>query len=189
MPITSGQTDAGAGVCTVEIERRWLMSAFPPEDGQTSLIGEVEKAQGYICTAPVVRIRSEQQSGSAAVQYVLCIKGRGTLAREEIETPLDRETFGRLCAFIGVPLVRKRTRLYRLDTGHTLECSLVDEGEPTSFFYAEVEFNTVEEARAFSAPAFLGPEKTEDPDFSMSAYWRKKCAAYAARKAAEETKQ
>ena len=49
--------------------------------------------------------------------------------------------------------------------------SLVDAGRPTAFFYAEVEFPTVEAARAFVPPPFLGEEKTESGDFSMSAYW------------------
>jgi len=34
-----------------------------------------------------------------------------------------------------------------------------------------VEFPTVEAARAFVPPPFLGEEKTESGDFSMSAYW------------------
>ena len=167
----------------MEIERRWLLNGFPQE-GALPLLAEVEKAQGYLCTAPVVRIRSEhtaaQNGRPAADAYILCIKGKGTLAREEIETPLSAETFARLQAFLGVPLIRKRTRLYRLPDGHILECSHVDETEPTAFYYAEVEFSSVEEAAAFSPPAFLGEEKTEDPTFSMSVYWRQKCAAHAA---------
>ena len=51
----------------------------------------------------------------------------------------------------------------------------MDEGLPTQFFYAEVEFPTVEAARAFTPPQDigLGREMTEDEGFSMSRYWRK----------------
>ena len=51
----------------------------------------------------------------------------------------------------------------------------MDEGLPTQFFYAEVEFPTVEAARAFTPPqgAGLGREMTEDAGFSMSRYWRR----------------
>ena len=62
-------------------------------------------------------------------------------------------------------------RVYALPGGERLEVSLVDAGRPTAFFYAEVEFPTVEAARAFVPPPFLGEEKTESGDFSMSAYW------------------
>lgn len=173
----------------MEIERRWLMDGFPAvKPGELEELGELEKEQGYLCTAPVVRIRSEHAvfGKVKAEEYILCIKGKGTLARQEIETPLSLETFEQLKAFIGVPLVHKRTRLYRLPDGHELECSLVDEGEPTAFYYAEVEFETLEQARAFKAPSFLGEEKTEDASFSMSAYWKKKCAAYAQVQPAEK---
>ena len=67
-------------------------------------------------------------------------RGRARWAREEIELPLDEETFGRLEALIGRPLVTKEYRAYRLPGGEVLEVSLVDEGQPTEFYYAEVEF-------------------------------------------------
>ncbi len=175
----------------IEIERRWLMAGFPEQlpgglPAGVEFLYEIEKAQGYISTAPVVRIRSEvtaAQNGCAAKEeYILCIKGKGRLARTEIETPLTAEVFAQLKAFIGVPLVRKQTRLYRLADGHVMECSLVDDGEPTAFYYAEVEFSTLDEATLFAAPEWFGEDKTMDGSFSMSAYWRTKCAAYAAAK-------
>lgn len=179
----------------MEIERRWLMAGFledspaapaGPGTGAPQFLCEVEKAQAYLCTAPVVRIRSERWPGAGGQvqqQYILCVKGPGTLARAEIETPITAEVYRQLAELIGVPPIHKRTRLYRLADGHELECSLVDEGEAMAFYYAEVEFTSVEEATAFVPPAFLGQEKTEDPTFSMSSYWRRKCAAYAAAQA------
>ena len=171
----------------MEIERRWLMDGFPEDcaaDGDSPpCIGEVEKAQAYLCTAPVVRIRCERAAaadGQLQQSYILCVKGPGTLARQEIETPLSAEVYEQLAALIGVPPIHKRTRLYRLADGHLLECSLVDEGTPGAFYYAEVEFDSLDEAAAFAPPAFLGREKTEDAAFSMSAYWRDKCARWAA---------
>ena len=125
--------------------------------------------QGYIATAPVVRIRTD------GARCVLCFKGKGTLAREEIETDIDAETFRRLEAFIGKPLVSKDYRVYALPDGRRLEVSLVDEDLPTRFFYAEVEFDTVEQAQAYVPPADIGlqEEMTEDRGFSMSAYWKR----------------
>ena len=83
-----------------------------------------------------------------------------------------------ITAFIGPSVCGKSTFLKTLNRmndlvpgGERLEVSLVDAGRPTAFFYAEVEFPTVEAARAFVPPPFLGEEKTESGDFSMSAYW------------------
>ena len=60
--------------------------------------------------------------------------------------------------------------------GRTLEVNSVDEGSPTAFFYAEVEFDSEEAARAWSASdvglgAYLTDEVTEKKGVSMGAYW------------------
>lgn len=152
----------------MEIERKWKIAGFP-----TTLqpVTEAAVRQGYIATRPVVRIREAVQAGNT--QYILCFKGEGTLVREEIETPLDEATFRKLERFIGKPLVTKEFKTYRLPGGELLEVSLVDKGLATQFYYAEVEFPTVEAARAFVPPAGLGllEEWTEDARFSMSGYW------------------
>ena len=150
----------------MEIERRWKIAGFPEN---LPLLRQAHMRQGYIATAPVVRIRTD------GARYVLCFKGKGTLAREEIETDIDAETFRRLEAFIGKPLVSKDYRVYALPDGRRLEVSLVDEDLPTCFFYAEVEFDTVEQAQAYVPPADIGlqEERTEDRGFSMSAYWKR----------------
>lgn len=150
----------------MEIERRWKIAGFPEN---LPLLRQAHMRQGYIATAPVVRIRTD------GARCVLCFKGKGTLAREEIETDIDAETFRRLEAFIGKPLVSKDYRVYALPDGRRLEVSLVDEDLPTRFFYAEVEFDTVEQAQAYAPPADIGlqEEMTEDRGFSMSAYWKR----------------
>ena len=150
----------------MEIERRWKIAGFPEN---LPLLRQAHMRQGYIATVPVVRIRTD------GARCVLCFKGKGTLAREEIETDIDAETFRRLEAFIGKPLVSKDYRVYALPDGRRLEVSLVDEDLPTRFFYAEVEFDTVEQAQAYVPPADIGlqEEMTEDRGFSMSAYWKR----------------
>jgi CYTH domain-containing protein len=150
----------------MEIERKWLIDGFPTHLTPTS---EAQVRQGYLATAPVVRIR--ESIGTAGTRYILCIKGKGTLACEEIETPLDAETFYKLERFLGKPLVTKDYKTYALPDGETLEVSCVDAGLPTQFYYAEVEFPTIEAALAFVPPPFLGEEQTENTAFSMSAYW------------------
>lgn len=70
---------------------------------------------------------------------------------------------------LPIPMIHKDYRVYRLPDGHLLECSMVD----GKFAYAEVEFASVEEAKAFEMPAFLHKDVTEDPYYSMSGYWKR----------------
>lgn len=155
-----------------EIERKFLIEAFPEH---LPLVEEATVWQGYISSNPVVRIRKKETA--AGVGYRLCFKSKGTLVRTEVEIDLTAEKFEALTALLEVPLIRKDFRVYRLEDGRHLECSLVDKGAPTAFYYAEVEFDSEEEARVFIPPALLGEEKTEDPTFTMSHYWERKKAA------------
>ena len=62
----------------MEIERKWLIDGFP---AGLPLLKEARVRQGYISTAPVVRIRESVNADGC--RCVLCFKGEGTLAREE----------------------------------------------------------------------------------------------------------
>ncbi len=153
----------------VEIERKWLVDKFPdlPVDGACRM------EQGYLAFEPnTVRIRKTVQNGSS--EYILCIKGQGALLHAEIELPLTAEQYDALVLLLAAPAATKELRTYRLPGGSLLECSLVDEGNESSFFYAEVEFDTVQAADAFVPPAFLGREVTGEPGYSMAAYCRQK---------------
>lgn len=158
----------------LEIERKWLMEGFPPLQAES----EQWMEQGYLAFEPAtVRIRYAKGPGGSS--RMLTIKGRGTIARTEVELPLDEAQYAALVPLMLAPPAKKLLRTYRLPGGHCLECSLVDEGEPDSFYYAEVEFASLEEANAFEPPAFLGREVTEQPGFTMAAYCRRKARACA----------
>lgn len=152
-----------------EIERKFLISEFP---SYLPLLEQSTVWQGYISHDPVVRIRKKECEGKTT--YRLCFKAKGTLVRREIEMDLTKEKFDALSELLDAPLIRKDFRVYQLSDGERLECSLVDKDLPTSFYYAEVEFSSVEQAKAFTPPLFLGVEKTEDPAFTMSRYWEKR---------------
>ncbi len=157
----------------MEIERKWNVPGWP--EG-FPLLKEQVMRQGYIHTRPTVRIRSEQEEdGSTA--YILCVKSSGTLAREEVEVEVGPERFAALERVIGLPLIGKVRRTYSLSGGLHLEVSHVDEGLPTEFYYAEIEFPSVAEAEAFlpegALADYLGEETTFKKGESMAAYWRK----------------
>ena len=157
----------------MEIERKWMVTGWPEGLPQTE---EFAMRQGYISVRPTVRIREEARTGGRT-DYVLCFKSAGGLAREEIERSIDKELFDELeTKIIGKPLIPKTRRSYALPDGNVLEVNHVDVGRPTEFWYAEVEYSTVEAARAWQPAAcgladYLHDEVTDQPGQSMGAYW------------------
>lgn len=157
----------------MEIERKWMVAGWP--EG-LPLTEEFAMRQGYISVRPTVRIREEALRGGGT-QYILCFKSAGGLAREEIERPIDKALFDELAQkIIAKPLIAKVRRSYALPDGRTLEVNHVDEGLPTAFWYAEIEYPTVEAARgwqpaACGLAAYLDDEVTGQPGQSMGAYW------------------
>ena len=144
----------------MEIERKWMVKGWP--EG-LPLREEFAMRQGYISVRPTVRIREEALTGG--------------LAREEIERSIDKELFDDLeYKIIAKPLIPKLRRSYTLPDGSVLEVNHVDEGQPTEFWYAEVEYPTVEAALAWQPEncglgAYLSDEVTGQPGQSMGEYW------------------
>jgi hypothetical protein len=64
----------------MEIERKWLIDGFP---AGLPLLKEARVRQGYISTAPVVRIRESVNADGC--RCVLCFKGEGTRARRRLK--------------------------------------------------------------------------------------------------------
>lgn len=162
------------GFC-MEIERKWMVNGWP--EGLV-LVEEFTMRQGYLSVRPTVRIREEALTGGET-KYILCFKSAGGIAREEIEREIDPVLFAELeNKIIGAakPLIQKLRRSYALPGGLVLEVNHVDEGLPGEFWYAEVEFETVAQARAFVPAAvglaeYLADDVTEQPGQSMGAYW------------------
>ena len=100
------------------------------------------------------------------------VKDKGTLMREEVELPLTEEQYTRLSSLLCACPIRKDFREYLLPDGTHLECSLVDEGEPTCFMYAEIEFDSLEQAQSYPAPDCVGREVTAG-GYGMAGYWNK----------------
>ena len=123
-----------------------------------------------------MRIREEARTGGST-DYILCFKSAGKLAREEIERSIDKELFEELeQKIIAKPLIRKLRRSYRLPDGLVLEVNHVDQGLPTEFWYAEVEYPTVEAAKSWQPEScglavYLQDEVTDQPGQSMGEYW------------------
>ena len=161
----------------MEIERKWMVNNWPPEDLGLPLLYEQFMRQGYISVRPTVRIREEAMTGGST-EYVLCFKSGAGLVRKEIEMNIPKDKFLELEDLIGLPLIPKVRRTYLLPDGLHLEVNHVDEGLPTEFWYAEIEYTSEEQAKdwdaAFISPVladYLNDDVTQQPNQTMGAYW------------------
>ena len=74
----------------MEIERKFLIDWEEINNLNLPLIKQAESWKGYLSVAtPVVRIRKRDFT-YGHTDYILCIKGKGKLARQEIEKELTR---------------------------------------------------------------------------------------------------
>lgn len=159
----------------MEIERKWMVTGWP--QAEYPLLSEQRMRQGYVSVSPTVRIREEAMK-DGETEYILCFKSRGGLARKEIEMAVPKDKFLELEDLIGRPLIPKVRRTFLLPDGLKLEVNHVDEGLPTEFWYAEIEYGSIREAKNWR-PAddyletFLSDEVTLDPSQTMGAYWVK----------------
>lgn len=144
--------------------QRFETQSVMPQGGEAQNAADVENSAAQCPTKPLKD------------EFILCFKSKGRLSRKEIEFPIEEARFRELEDLIGLPLIPKLRRTYQLPDGHQLEVNHVDEGAPTEFWYAEVEFGSEEEARAFDPASvglgeYLTDDVTEQPGQSMGAYW------------------
>lgn len=134
----------------MEIERKYLIHQLPFElSDYPSLLIE----QGYLCTAPVVRVRRQNDD------YYLTYKSKGLMAREEYNLPLNAESYAHLIAKADGRIITKRRYLIPLDDTHTIELDCF-EGDYQGLKLAEVEFESIEAAESFTPPAWFGEDVT-----------------------------
>ena len=143
----------------MEIERKFLIRHLPEN---LSSRPSRRICQAYLCTDPVVRVRQDND------EYYLTYKGKGFLAREEYNLPLNRESYEKLSSKADGYIISKTRYLIPVENSDlTIELDVFD--PPFApLILAEVEFDTIEDARAFTAPDWFGDDVTEDRRYSNS---------------------
>jgi adenylate cyclase len=144
---------------TQEIERKWLVRELP----DLGTLNREQIIQGYLAVTSdgtEVRIR---RKGEACFETV---KRQGGLRRDEIEVEISHDQFRILWpATEGRRL--EKTRYALQWNGHQLELD-VYQGALAGLVIAELEFESVEESKRFSPPAWLGEEVTEEKRYKNS---------------------
>lgn len=136
----------------MEIERKFLIDKENlPENLEQFPCRQIE--QGYLCTAPVVRIRRQDE------EYYLTYKSAGLMAREEYNLPLNREAYLHLKPKADGLVIAKTRYLIPEKDGLTIELDVFHE-EYEGLLLAEVEFPSEEAANAYIPPAWFGVDVT-----------------------------
>lgn len=134
----------------MEIERKYLVKNIP---GNLKDFPCRSMEQGYLSTAPVIRIRKEQD------RYELTYKSKGLMIREEYNLPLTADAYGHLLKKIDGRLIKKDRYMIPLKDGLTAELDVFKE-ELAPLVLAEVEFPDEESARAFTPPDWFDEDVT-----------------------------
>ena len=142
----------------MEIERKFKIDHMPEhfEQYPSSLI-----EQAYLCTDPVIRVRRD---GS---HYYMTYKGGGMMEREEVNLWLSAEAYQHMKKKSdGLVITKIRYRI-PLQAGLTAELDVFQD-ILKGLVFVEVEFETKEDALAFTPPDWFGEEVTYDPRYHNS---------------------
>lgn len=141
----------------MEIERKFTIKKLPDNLGDYPF--HIIQ-QAYLNTDPVIRIRRQDDD------YYVTYKGKGMMAREEYNLPLNRASFEHLLPKSDGSLISKKRYLIPLPP-YTIELDIFD--PPFApLIIAEVEFPTLEEANRFLPPDWFDQDVTNDPAYHNS---------------------
>ena len=143
----------------VEIEKKYLVKNIP---GDLNDYRYHEIEQAYLCTAPVVRVRKEDDS------YYLTYKGKGVVKHAEYNLDLNKESYEHLRSKADGNIITKKRYLIPLEgTDLTAELDIFEK-DLAPLTLVEVEFDSVEEAEQFTAPDWFGEDVTNSGKYHNS---------------------
>ena len=130
----------------MEIERKFLISKENlPADLNSYPHHRLE--QGYLSTAPVVRIRKEDDN------YYLTYKSKGLMTREEYNLPLTKESYEHMRPKADGILISKTRYLIPEKDGLTIELDV---------------FDAPYEALSYNPPVWFGEDVTNSGKYHNS---------------------
>ncbi len=141
----------------MEIERKFLIKKLP-ENIDKYDFHLIEQA--YLTTDPVIRVRKEDDS------YYMTYKGSGLLSREEYNLPLTKEAYKTLASKADGNVISKKRVLIPYEK-YTIELDIF-EAPFAPLILAEVEFESIEEAKAFKGPEWFSEDVTNDTNYHNS---------------------
>lgn len=162
----------------MEIERKFTIKSLPEQLSQYPF-HYIEQA--YLNTDPVVRIRKQDD------EYYLTYKGKGLMAREEYNLPLNEDAYYHLREKADGNIIAKKRYLIPIEhptftsdyqfsadqISLTIELDIFD-APFENLIIAEVEFPDEDMASAFCPVDWFAEDVTNDPAYHNSNLSRKK---------------
>lgn len=156
----------------MEIERKFTVKTLPVNLAQYPC-RHIEQA--YLNTDPVVRIRKQDED------YYLTYKGKGMMAREEYNLPLNKDSYYHLREKADGNIIAKKRYLIPIEhpTFSSDYCICIDQISLTveldifeapfeNLIIAEVEFPDKEMAEAFLPLDWFAEDVTQNPAYHNS---------------------
>jgi CYTH domain-containing protein len=143
----------------MEIERKFTIKKLP-ENLDSYPCHLIEQA--YLNTNPVIRVRRQDE------EYYMTYKGKGLMAREEYNLPLNKEAYYHLREKADGNIISKKRYVIPIEqTDLCVELDVFD--EPFApLIIAEVEFPDEETAETFQMLDWFSQDVTNDPAYHNS---------------------
>ena len=149
----------------MEIERKFTVKRLP-ENLEQYQKKEIEQA--YICSKPTIRVRKSNE------EYILTYKSRLGMVKsedataracEEVELPLTEQAYEHLKEKADGSVIAKTRYLIPIENNRKIELDIFH-GYLDGLVFAEVEFETEEEAAAYVLPDWFLEDVTFDRRYS-----------------------
>lgn len=141
-----------------KVERRFLVGEMPDLEN----VRRVGITQGYISTEPTIRVREMEVPGCDKRELTIRT-GKG-MEYQEVVTFINKDKYQELIK-LTIGNIIEKTR-YKIRHGnHMLELD-VHEGVDEAFHTVKVVFGTIEEAKLFIPPSWVGREVTKNREYS-----------------------
>lgn len=142
----------------MEIERKFLIQSIPFD---LTPYSHAEIEQGYLSTAPVLRIRRWNDT------YFFTYKSAGLMSREEVELPLTAEAYQHLVPKCDGTCISKTRYQIPEKHGYVIELDCFHNAFE-GLIIAEVEFPSEAAAMDYPIPNWFTCEVTMEPVFHNS---------------------
>lgn len=157
----------------MEIEKKFLLPQFPEaiiEAGELSVRSKQRIEQTYLAMDEneELRVRRISDLGTGEVSYTHTFKRGNGLAREEVEYEISESMYAQVAAAFGFTPLTK-IRITADWHGRTVEIDIYDQ---LQLSVLEVEFESLEEANTFAAPAWFGEDISSQKQYSNKTVWK-----------------
>ena len=150
----------------MEIEKKYLIKSIPDN---LDNYRHYDIEQAYISASPAIRVRKKgvYLDGTLSPTYILTVKGKGLIKREEFELTLEKKEYDNLLKKAEGNVITKCRYLIPLTEGLSLELDIF-QGIFKGLVMGEIEFPDEDSAKKYNPPAFIGREVTFDERFHNS---------------------